>query len=74
MSSENGTPVDTLNPVPTLWKFNLRQPVRIKPLEGWGSVVLARADYGDHHKYLVLWWFNSERHEEWLRESELEAA
>lgn len=73
MSSENGTPVDTLNPVPTLWKYNLRQRVRIKHLGGLGCVVLARADYGDHHNYLVQWWFNSEKYEVWLRESELEA-
>jgi len=74
MSSENGVPVELLKPLPTLWTFNLRQPVKIKPLDGWDGLVLARADYGNHHKYLVLWWFNSERHEEWLQESELEVS
>lgn len=73
MSTENGMPANQTI-VPTMWKFSQNQPIKIKPLDGWSGLVLARADYGDHQKYLVLWWLNSVRHEEWLHEYELEAA
>lgn len=73
MSAENGEPAEAIGRMSTVWKFTLGQRVKILELDSWPAKIIARADYGNHHKYLVLWWFNSERHEEWLRDIELEA-
>lgn len=73
MSTENGMP-SNLTIGPTLWRFSQNQKVKIIALDGWSGRVLARADFGSHQKYLVLWWTISGRHEEWLYEYELEAA
>lgn len=74
MSAENGEPAECRGKVPTVWKFEQGQRVKITGLESWPARIIARADYGNHHKYLVLWWINSQRHEEWLRDIELEAS
>jgi hypothetical protein len=53
--------------------FDIGQAVTISPLKVPGTV-LARCDRGQYREYRVVYWAESSRRDEWLLESELEAA
>ena len=55
------------------FEFRIGQDVFIIGLDNLIGKIIVRSDYCSHHQYLVNWWLNGQRHEEWLIDFELSA-
>lgn len=56
-----------------LCEHSVGDKVKIKPVDMTGQVTSIQCNWPGHVVYLVAYWANSARHEEWMQPGELEA-